>query len=111
MSEMFPFTAIIPDGAALSSVVSTPGRELVALVIPAGWATADITLKGSVDGDIFYDVHNVAGDEVVIKGAASRYVTVPEFLYGDFIALQFRSGTSALPVSQTGGLALTILME
>ena len=107
-------TATIADEASLSGEVVCEGLTLAAIVVPAGWVAADITFVGSVDGTNFFNLHEAGSDtEVTVQAAASRYIALDPTTYAGVQRLKVRSGTSAVPVAQTGGpLALqTVLID
>lgn len=103
-------SATIADATSLSDEVILNGLTLVGVVVPSGWDAADITLEGSVDGTNFFDVHDDAGNELTITAAASRYITVDSTFTAGLQRIKVRSGTSALPVNQTGAVTIQLVL-
>lgn len=100
-------TATIPAGATgLSNPIWLNGFWVVNILMPATWATADLTLQASFDGVNFFNVYKEDGTELVIKVAQQRLIRLSGFVTWPYIKL--RSGTSATPVNQTAERALLL---
>jgi len=113
-------TANIANGASLSGAValtaySQAGASLhpVAIVMPAAWTSASITLQGSVDScQTFQNIFLQAGTEYTITSpAASEYMVLnPNDLVG-INCLKVRSGTAGSPVNQGAARAVLIVLK
>ena len=92
------------NGTVAAPAIEMPERQYLAgIVIPAGWVAADLTFQGSADGTDFYDVYDEFDAEVVVQAAASRYIILDPAKFMNFGWIKVRSGTTATPVTQTGG--------
>ena len=103
--------AVIASGTSLSELVTLKSHALNAIIMPAVWTAASITIQASIDGTNFFNVYTAAGAEYTITTAASRYITIPASDLTSVKYLYFRSGTSGTPVSQAQDSKLTILCK
>lgn len=92
--------ASIASGTALSTSIDIANVQPLAIQVPSNWTAADITVQVSRDGSSWFNLFDSAGDEVLIKAAASRHIALALPLMG-IQFLRFRSGTAATPVNQT----------
>lgn len=99
----------ITNGQSLSAVIDTKDQPILAVLMPAAWDTAQITLQGSVDGTNFFDVYNMSGDEFTIQAAASRIIVLSPFEFQWARYIKLRSGTSGSPVNQTSTRTIVIM--
>lgn len=111
---------LLPAGATgLSNILDLGGEfAIVALILPNGWAAANVTFQVSLDPlptdapkpydpattpTNFFNVYNDADELLVTVGAlsAARYVGIESvgFIGGRYFKI--RSGTSGTPVDQT----------
>lgn len=102
----------IANGASLSAFIDLQDHELVAIVWPAAWTAAVLTLQSSLDGATYFDVVDAAGTEVSFPTQTSKHMLVdptkPAYGLGRFIKL--RSGTSAAPVNQAAERTIGVLL-
>lgn len=112
-------TANIANGASLSGAVALTaysqngGLHPTAIVMPAAWTAAAITLQGSIDGcQTFQNIFLQAGTEYTVTSpAASEYMVLnPNDLVG-INCLKVRSGTSASPVNQGAARAILVVLN
>jgi hypothetical protein len=107
-------TATIANGASLSGAVEIGDATVVALVMPAAWTAASITLQASVDGSTFVDVYkNNGASELEITVSTSRWVllNLPDIagLRGAH-SIKVRSGTTGSPVAQGGARSIGVVL-
>lgn len=102
-SDLMVFTATIASGGSLSAAIALKGYTPVALVMPAGWDTGNITFQVTHDGESYADLYNDLGSEVtVLSPAASRNIVLPAAdWFSGWLGIKLRSGTSGTPVTQT----------
>jgi hypothetical protein len=103
-------TALIANGASLSSVVELGAGKLVAIQMPAAWTAAALTFSASIDGTNYFDVYD-GSTERNYSVDASRMLILQ---MADWIGIKFlkiRSGTSGTPVSQGADRTLTLLVQ
>lgn len=110
--DVEPESVTIADGASLSDAAAGEGRRLVGIITPSGWDAADITFQGSVDNSTFVNVYPEDSDtEVTVQAGASRYIKLKSNEWASFPYLKVRSGTSGVPVNQTGAAVVTLLFR
>ena len=92
-------------------MVSDYGRLIpVAIIMPATWTTANLTLQASYDGGTtWYNVYDAYGTEVVFSAAASRFIIIDPATLFSTVMIRFRSGTSSVPVAQGGARIITVV--
>lgn len=103
--------AAIASGEALSAEIDLNGQLPVAIVMPAAWTAASLTLQISIDDDgaIFNNVYDDGGTEYTVTAAASRYIYLDPLVLVGVRKLKIRSGTSGTPVNQAAARTLTIV--
>jgi hypothetical protein len=108
----------IANGASLSDAVDMSGLQLVAIQMPSGWTTANLTFQAGVivsqDGKNTITYGNVlddGGTEVVVTAAANSFITIRPTVAAalrGIKSLKVRSGTSGTPVSQAAARIITL---
>jgi hypothetical protein len=108
----------IANGTSLSDEVDMSGLQLVAIQMPSGWTTANLTFQAGVivsqDGKNTITYGNVlddGGTEVVVTAAASGFITIRPTVAAALRGIKFlkvRSGTSATPVNQAAARIITL---
>jgi hypothetical protein len=108
--EIGKIDAVIATGASESAIVDLGGLHLAAILMPAAWTAASITILTSYDGANFFPAYDSAGNEITLTVAASRLVVMD---FSQTIALgnhiKLRSGTLALPVNQVAARTLSLI--
>lgn len=105
-------SVVIALSASLSGVVGVINKQVKAVVLPASWTTADLTLSVSVDGGTTYaDLYDSAGNEVVLPAAASRHIDLTGISLVGVTNLKFRSGTAGTPVTQAAARTLQLVLQ
>jgi hypothetical protein len=106
-------TIAMNDSAGLSDVVDLGvGYQLVGIQMPSAWTAAKLTFRCSADGVTYANKFDRYGSEFEIptqSAAASQYIQLEP---SDFLGVRYvmvRSGSSATPVTQAGGRALTLV--
>ena len=100
-------SAIIAAGQSLSTPVSNGGGELASIILPSTWTAANVTMQGSVDAVNWFEIYDAFGNEVVITGTVGVMIATDNF--AGCIYLKFRSGTSAVPVTQITASTITVI--
>jgi hypothetical protein len=104
--------AVIAAGGSLSPEVDLGAQTLVGIAMPASWVAASLTFQVSVDGGATWNEHySSAGAETTFTVAAGQYIAVDPTLWRGVNAVKARSGTSASPVTQTGGATLNLVCK
>lgn len=115
----FSVPVVIANGASLSSAADlTPYIAIgsptpIAIIMPAAWTAASITMQFSTDGcTTFNNAYIQAGTEYTVTSPnASEYIILtPSDLVG-VNCLKVRSGTSGSPVNQGAARTLNILIK
>lgn len=106
---------IIQAGQSLSAAINVGEREVVGILIPAGWTAANLTFQANHDGEsAFLNVHDSAGTELTVTAAASRYIAFTESIRTAFEGirnLKVRSGTAGTPVNQASSITIQLLVK
>jgi len=106
-------SATIANGASLSDAIDLDGRQLVSILMPAAWTSADMTFMVSLDGVTYYSKLNggaeyKVSDLLSSNPTASQAIDIP---YGDFVGFRYvklQSGTAGTPVNQGAARAFTV---
>src|SRR5437016_3868927 len=107
----------IPNGQAVSGVIDLRNLPvkgpISALIMPAVWTTADITLQGAMDGSITpVNVYDAAGNEYTITSpGASRLIILDRYALVTMHMIILRSGTSGSPVNQGQDTVIQVVIE
>lgn len=99
----------IASGEALSAILNTANIAVGAILLPATWTAANLTVQGSIDGTNFFNVYDQFGGEVTITASASAIAQMGMADLWTIQYLRFRSGTAGTPVNQAGARILTVL--
>lgn len=110
-SRLNTISVAIGVGASLSAAVDLAGCSLVGIHMPAAWTAAGLTFQASEDGSSFDNLYDGGGTEKSLTVAASRYVLLPPDDWVSVRYLKVRSGTSGVPVNQTGGATLILVVR
>ncbi len=103
-------TALIANGASLSSVVELGAGKLVAIQMPAAWTAAALTFQASIDGTNYFNVYD-NGTERNYTVDASRMLVLQLSDWVGIKYLKIRSGTAGTPVNQGADRTLTLLVQ
>lgn len=113
-SQVDILTATILINASLSDVLDVGGHKLAAIIMPAAWTTAGLSVVGcDTASGTFLPVYDDLGTEITITAAASRIISI-DSVAGSLAQLAFiklRSGTSGSPVTQAAARTLKLLLK
>ena len=98
----------IPATASQTGNIRLGNFTLDTILVPSAWDAANITFLVSQDGNNFFPLFDAEGNEVVLTAAAGRAIRFPPDFRIGFPFLRVRSGTNAVPVSQTAARAIEI---
>ena len=103
-------TVSIASGTSLSSGFAINSAFPVALNVPTGWTTANITFQGSLDGGTTYaSARTSGGSEITINvSTAGDIYTLNPIDFAAFTHLKIRSGIAATPISQVSAASLVL---
>lgn len=108
-----PLSVTIANGQSLSPAFSLGGSMPAAILMPAAWTAAALTMQVSFDGTTFVDVYDDSGNELSVTTDANRLVLFDNLaqLMALGLGAQFklRSGTSAAPVNQGAARTLHVV--
>lgn len=105
-------TATIASEASLSGAVYIGKLLPFAILMPAAWTAAAITLQASVDGNTWSDVFLPNNNEYSLTVAAARWVLLdPTYIKGLGPYLKVRSGTAAAAVAQEAERVVSIYVR
>ena len=107
--------ATIANGTSLSGAVDLgAGMTLVGIITPSGWTTAVVTFQSALAlAGTLYDLYTLGGVEVASPAplVAQRWHPIDP---ADFIGVRYlivRSGTGAVPVNQSSGDVLKLIVR
>jgi hypothetical protein len=93
---------IIQAGESLSDALDCTGGTIVRITMPGQWTPANLTFQISSDGELFNDLVDRQGDDIMVVVVPGSALVVAQF--GDFLKavafLKVRSGTRSNPVVQ-----------
>lgn len=101
----------ISAGQSVSNAVQLAERLLVGIVMPSGWAAADLTFQASRDNVTYRNVYDDSGNEKAVVAAASRHIVITPSDFAGIEWLKIRSGTSGVPVAQTADQTITLVVR
>lgn len=107
-------TFTIANGASLSDSQQTEGALPVGIMMPDTWTGANLTFQFSLDGITFNNVYLEDDTEWVVRAAPSRCILFTNvsqlFALTPATYWKIRSGTSSVPVNQTGVRVLEVMV-
>ena len=102
-------TASIASDAALSGAVELYGTTLVGIIMPAAWATANLSFQASHDASDYHDMYSAAGAEYTVAASAGQYIVIDPNDFAGVGNLKIRSGVAATTVAQaTSSITLVV---
>lgn len=111
---------LIRSGQSLSDPIDIEGFNVIGIIIPYDWGTANITFQAApLDGPIFYDVFQASGDEFSLVAVPGKYIPIGSQIDYDSGSnsplarlnnLRIRSGTSAAPVNQSAQQVIGLVL-
>jgi len=106
-------SAVITNGASLSTAIDLGITRLSRIAMPASWTAANLTFQVSDDGVTYRNLYDSAGTEVQVTAAASRSISLHSLyaLFQDVRWLKIRSGTSAAAVNQGAERTLSLVVR
>lgn len=103
-------TVTIADGASVSGVVDLGlDGNLSGIITDSGWNATGIQVEGSWDGVNFFPVFDGGTLMGVTSAVASTFYVLDVHRTVSVRYVRLRSGTSAVPVAQTGATTLTVI--
>lgn len=106
----FPF--FIAAGRSLSAGVAIGAQRVVGLSMPAVWDAAVVTVQASLDdGANFAESLDSAGNPVQIAAGAGQFIALTTELWSAVNFLKLRSGTAAVPVTQSADRTLQLIVR
>lgn len=108
--ELGVTSAVIADGQSLSGAIDLKAQRLHQIMLPAGFASADLTFQVSVDETNWMDLFDADGEYKIPAAAvaASRSILVDVPTFFGIRYLKIRSGTSGAPSAVSGDKTLTL---
>lgn len=99
----------IAQGASLSTALNVGACTPAAIVMPAAWTAANLTIQVSVLGVNWWNLYDEFGAQVTITADASRVIRLNPGDWWVFRYIKIRSGTADTPVNQGGARTIKIL--
>ncbi len=109
--EVFPVE--IEAGASLTSTINLGGLRLFGIVMPSEWPSENLTFQISPDaGATWVNMLDQNGNEILATATPSSFIALnTPYQFAAIQYLKIRSGTSSIPVVQTTGCALQLLLR
>jgi hypothetical protein len=105
-------SATISSADSLSDTVDLSSGVIVGIIMPAQWTGAIVTLQGSLDGEIFYDLYDgMTAREVTFNVQPSSIVAVSPDWMRCCSAIRLRSGAGGAPVAQAAERQFVVIVE
>jgi len=101
---------ILLAGESLSGPIAV-GGDIVRIVMPQKWDSANLSFQISDDGQNFNDLFTYHGREAMISVVPGTTVVVPDALSRSINYLRFRSGPRSHPVPQTEDRLFAVIVE
>jgi len=105
------FKPKILAGQSLSNAVDCSGGDLMYMVMPANWHSANISFQASPDNSVFGDIHESNGMEVMypcLAGTCVQFSPGLTAVKGSWIKI--RSGSRDHPVVQDADCEFIIVV-
>jgi hypothetical protein len=106
--EQRHFELTFASGSALSGGAGIYLVAVGAIEMPSAFDGAVLTMQASLDGAVWQDIYDQYGTEMSIAVAPDRTVALMPVDLWPFRFVRFRSGTSAVPVTQSADRILRI---
>lgn len=109
---LYLITALIPNGASSSSLITLGSRRLLQIIPPASLVGTTITLLESIDGvnaDPMGSLYD--GTEITYTITPGKKFPIPSLaLIMGICAFKLQTGTSASPVVQTADATFRLMV-
>jgi hypothetical protein len=110
--ELQQLPVTIASGTSLSPEVTTGGKTLLGIAMPAAWDAAGITFLVSVDGGVTWlDLYDQTGANVALVAGASQYILLDPTLFSGINDLKVQSGATGAAVNQGADRVLTLVLR
>lgn len=100
-SNLFARKVTIPNGAAVSEMISTQGMALVGIIMPGAWTAAALGYQTCISGNKadLLSVYDAGGNAATTLAAASTHIAFPT---SDAIFTAYLAITSVTAATTTG---------
>lgn len=109
MSQIVQKQVTILNAQSLSQQVDIGPLTLSAIVMPAGWSAAGLSLQASYDGGTTWVEVADKAAPLAIAAAAGQVIALDAYLTRGIVSFKIRSGTSGVPVNQGADRILTLV--
>jgi hypothetical protein len=93
---------------SLSVAFDIRGGLPAVIEMPAAWDAANLTFQTSGDGSNFFNLYDETGNEVTVTASTSRRIRLEPSQWAGTYQMKIRSGTAAVPVTQTAARTLYV---
>lgn len=106
-------TVTIADSSSLSGATDLGYATFCGFITPSGWTTAAVSFAAATSlAGTYYPVLSASGAEITTGSvAASKWVALDPADFAGIRWLKIQSGTSAVPVNQSGGDIITLVLR
>jgi hypothetical protein len=108
-------TATIANGESVSAAITITNESPLAILMPAAWTTAAVTLEASWDGGttwrgVIYDATGSQCNSIASPAVSAVYaLSLDGLLSLSGAQVRLRSGTTASPVNQGGARTIVLI--
>jgi hypothetical protein len=104
-------TVTILAGQSLSSAADLSAGNMVMLLTPPAWTSANISFQVSEDNVTYCDLYDSNGNEILKAMASNRAINVDPSYTSGSLWIKIRSGPGANPVTQAADRIFTIVIQ
>ena len=101
----------IPRGESLSDEADCSAGEIVRITVPQEFTEANLTFQVSSDGELYNDLFDDAGDEIMITATPDSGVVIEGRWVRAIAWIKLRSGSRDHPVAQREECKFAIAIE
>ena len=106
---MATVNCVISSGQSLSAAANISSATLYAIIAPAAWDKAFLTIQISPDGTTFYDLSPTASDQLTVIPVVPGHCVPIGADFPKNVQIKLRSGHPVAPVVQTADRTFILL--
>ena len=109
---LFSASGTFGAAASVSGAIAVNNAHVVALLVPAGWTTANLRFQGSPDGVTFYPLRDMLGNPMTALITAGEANQIPPAMLSGWPYLRLQSVSTADNVTAVAqGSAITVILS
>jgi hypothetical protein len=103
-------TVTINAGESMSNSVDLSGLAVAMVLAPPEWSPANLSFQVSPDNNVFYDLFDVAGNEIIKPIRVGSAIVIDQSVTRAVNYLRVRSGVRDNPVVQQADRVITLVV-